>query len=75
MSDTVDHPSHYNALPVECIDVVEHMNFCLGNAIKYIWRAGLKPGTDKVTDIKKSIWYLQRELQRIESFEKGSVSE
>lgn len=75
MSDAVDHPSHYNALPVECIDVVEHMNFCLGNAIKYIWRAGLKPGADKTTDLEKARWYINRELQRIESFEKGSAIE
>lgn len=39
MSETVNHPKHYNAHPsgIECIAVVEHMNFCLGNAIKYIW--------------------------------------
>ena len=43
-SETVDHPAHYNAHPsgVECIDVVEHMGFNLGNAIKYIWRADEK---------------------------------
>lgn len=44
VSDTVNHPKHYNDHPsgVECIDIVEHYNFNLGNAIKYIWRAGLK---------------------------------
>lgn len=42
--DNVNQLSHYTSHPsgVECIDVTRHMNFCLGNAIKYIWRAGLK---------------------------------
>lgn len=68
MSDSVNHPGHYNnnRSGVECIDVVEHMGFNLGNAMKYIWRAGSKG--DTVEDLKKSIWYLQREIERIEKF-------
>jgi hypothetical protein len=60
----VDHPTHYNAHPsgVECIQVVEHFNFCLGNAIKYIWRADEK-GT-AIQDLEKAIWYLQYEIKR-----------
>jgi hypothetical protein len=44
MHDPVNNPAHYMAHPshVECIDITEHMNFCLGNAVKYIWRADLK---------------------------------
>ena len=44
MVDTVNYPPHYraHASGVECIQITEHMNFCLGNAIKYIWRAGVK---------------------------------
>lgn len=44
MSDPVNHPKHYNAHPsgVECVDVAEHYGFNVGNAIKYLWRAGLK---------------------------------
>lgn len=65
MAETVDHPDHYNQIPgIECIDVVEHMNFNRGNAVKYIWRAGLKG--DVVEDLEKAIWYLQREVQRIQ---------
>ncbi len=62
MSDPVDHPAHYNAHPsgVECIDVVEHMGFNLGNAIKYIWRADLKH--DALEDLRKAEWYLRREI-------------
>ena len=69
-TDSVDHPPHYNDLPndIECIDVIEHMNLCRGNAIKYIWRAGLKG--DVIEDLRKAIWYLNPEIQRIESFEK-----
>lgn len=66
--DTVNHPSHYTADPsgVECIEVVEHRNFCIGNAIKYLWRAGLKGGDAKqVEDLRKSIWYIEREIERL----------
>jgi hypothetical protein len=61
--DKVSHPKHYNAHPsgVECIQVTEHMNFNLGNAIKYIWRADLKNGLE---DLKKAEWYIRREIER-----------
>lgn len=66
MSEQVNHPDHYNQIAgIECIDVVEHFNFNLGNAIKYIWRAGLK-SPDALTDLKKAVWYVQRELERLE---------
>jgi hypothetical protein len=63
--DPVDHPAHYTSHPsgTECIEIVEHMNFNLGNAIKYIWRSGEKG--DTVNDLKKARWYVDRELQRI----------
>ena len=66
MSDPVNHPEHYTSHPsgVECIRVTEHMNFCIGNAVKYLWRAGLKG--DAVEDLKKACWYIEREIQRIE---------
>ena len=63
---TVNCPAHYTAHPsgVECITITEHFNFNLGNAIKYIWRAGLK--TDEpTTDLRKAAWYLQREIERL----------
>jgi hypothetical protein len=64
-ADPVNHPKHYNAHPsgVECITVVEHMNFNLGNAVKYIWRAGLKGGA--AIDLEKARWYIEREMARI----------
>lgn len=68
MSDSINHPPHYNKHPsgVECIDIVEHMNFCLGNAIKYIWRTGLKDSANQLEDLKKARWYVEREIQRLE---------
>lgn len=67
MNDLVDHPPHYNGHPsgVECIQVTEHMNFCLGNAIKYIWRCGDKG--DPVQDLKKARWYIDREIERLQN--------
>lgn len=62
--EEVEHPKHYQLGGIECIDVVENMSFNIGNAIKYLWRAGLKPGSDVVTDYNKAIWYIQREIQR-----------
>lgn len=65
--DVVNHPKHYTQHPsgVECIQITEHMNFCLGNALKYIWRAGLKVD-DPVQDLRKAVWYLNREIQKLE---------
>lgn len=58
-------PSHYRKHPsgIECIQITEHMNFNIGNATKYIWRAGLKG--DAVEDLQKAVWYLNREINRI----------
>lgn len=66
MSDPVNHPEHYTWHPsgVECITITEHMGFLLGNAVKYIWRADLKNGTE---DLKKAVWYLEREIAKRES--------
>jgi len=63
MSDPVN-PDHYrrHVSGVEAIDITEHINFCLGNAMKYIWRADLK--ANPIEDLKKAIWYLEREIQR-----------
>lgn len=64
----VNHPPHYNWHPtgIECIDIIEHFSFNVGNAIKYLWRADAKE--DWVADLQKAIWYVQRELDRAETF-------
>ena len=60
----VEHPSHYNEHPsgVECLDIIRHMNFNLGNVIKYVWRADLKE--DAIQDLEKAVFYLQDEIKR-----------
>jgi hypothetical protein len=64
--DPVARPRHYTSHPsgIECIQIAEHLNFCLGNAVKYIWRAGEKEGADDVEDLEKAQWYLGREIER-----------
>lgn len=64
--DPVEAPVHYRSHPsgVECIQITEHMGFCVGNAVKYLWRAGLK--ADALEDLKKARWYVDREIQRLE---------
>jgi len=71
MNDNVNHPKHYTNHPsgVECIEVTEHMNFCVGNAIKYLWRAGLKG--EQIEDLRKARWYIDREIARILNGEKN----
>jgi hypothetical protein len=62
--DPVNAPKHYRSHPsgIECIEVTEHYGFCIGNAIKYLWRAGLKG--DAIEDLKKSVWYIEREIEK-----------
>lgn len=62
--DPVEHPSHYTQHPsgIECIQITEHMEFNLGNALKYIWRCDLKK--DDIEDLKKARWYINRELSK-----------
>lgn len=57
-------PDHYKSHPsgIECIQVTEHMNFCLGNAVKYIWRADKKDNA--IQDLQKAAWYVNREIER-----------
>jgi hypothetical protein len=63
--EMVDHPAHYNRGKYEAIDIIEalEMNFNLGNAFKYLFRAGHKD--DIVQELKKARWYLDREIQRL----------
>lgn len=64
--DPVAAPLHYRSHPsgVECIDIVEPLGFNIGNAIKYLWRCGLKGS--EVEDLKKARWYVEREIARRE---------
>lgn len=79
-NDEVNSPRHYSWLKelcgIEPIDITRHMDFNLGNAIKYILRAGRKPIKSKdksdylagmLQDLKKAAWYINDEIKRIES--------
>lgn len=63
--DPINHPSHYTSHPsgIECIQITEHMDFLTGNAMKYLWRAGLKT-EDRTEDLKKAAWYIQRAIEK-----------
>jgi hypothetical protein len=64
--NAVFHPTHYNSHPsgIECIEIVRHMNFNLGNAMKYIWRADLKGTTTTIEDLEKAAFYIADEIVR-----------
>lgn len=65
MNDNVNHPKHYTSHPsgVECIEITEHMGFCIGNAIKYCFRSGNKVQSEELQDLQKGIWYAEREME------------
>ena len=65
MSDPIN-PAHYREHPagIECIEVTEHAGFNLGNAIKYIWRVQWGNKGNKIDDLHKALWYVNREIVR-----------
>lgn len=74
IQNNVDHPPHYISADakcshckttIECIDVVRHLPFNLGNAMKYIWRADYKG--NPVEDLMKALWYLDDEIKKREA--------
>ena len=76
MNDTVNHPSHYNDGKIEVIDFIEdkHLNFHRGNAVKYISRAGKKNPDKELEDLRKAVWYINREIEQLEC-ENGTEKE
>lgn len=73
INDPVHHPRHYtkHASGVECIDVVMHESFCVGNAMKYIWRHREKG--KPIEDLKKAIWYLNKQIELYEGTVDGGL--
>ena len=75
MNDNVNHPAHYTSHPsgVECITITRHYCFAIGNAIKYLWRAGLKQEegiTDRhkeIEDLRKAVWYINDRIKQLEN--------
>lgn len=72
--DQVNHPKHYTIHPsgIETIELTEHMNFCLGNVIKYVMRAPYKG--KQIQDLEKAAWYLNREINRLKAIDNGTDS-
>jgi len=65
----IDHPSYYGSdTTYETIKVIEawQLDFCLGNAVKYISRAGKKDPDKEIEDLQKAVWYIQRRIQQLE---------
>jgi translation initiation factor 2B subunit (eIF-2B alpha/beta/delta family) len=79
MEDNVNHPKWYTQHPsgIECIEITRHYCFSIGNAIKYLWRAGLKKemGLEDVEkekeDLKKAIWYIMDRIKQLENDKTG----
>ena len=66
--DQVNNPLHYTSDPsgIECIQITRHRNFNIGNAFKYLWRAGLKDEAKTIQDLEKAIFYIKDEINRLE---------
>lgn len=74
MGETVNHPPHYGGDTIyEAIKVIEAwgLGFCLGNAVKYVSRAGKKDPATTIEDLRKAAWYLSREISRLEKEGRG----
>lgn len=73
MNDIVNHPAHYTDGKIEVIEFIEDkgLNFHRGNAVKYISRAGKKDPAKEIEDLKKAVWYLNREIGRLEKKKQG----
>ena len=67
IDDEVNQPSHYTSHPsgIECIEITRHHDFAIGNAIKYLWRAGLKNSDNEVQDLEKAVWYIQDKIKQL----------
>lgn len=71
--DNVNHPKHYTSHPsgIECITITRHYCFAIGNAIKYLWRAGLKKDASledkqkEIEDLEKAIWYIKDRIKQL----------
>lgn len=68
INDIVNRPAHYTDGKIEVIEYIEDkkLGFCLGNAIKYISRAGKKDPTKEIEDLKKAKWYIERRIKELE---------
>ena len=72
-NDAVNHPSHYTDGEIEVITYIDDKNFnyCRGNAIKYISKAGKKNPEKEIEDLKKAEWYIHHEIERLQKLKEG----
>ena len=75
--DNINHPSYYADGKIEVIEFIEDKNFgyCLGNAIKYIARAGKKSKETEIHDLQKAVWYINRRIQELSEQQKPAHAE
>lgn len=69
IDDEVNHPGHYTTHPsgIECITITRHHDFAIGNAIKYLWRAGLKDSDNEIQDLEKAVWYINDKIEQLKN--------
>jgi len=76
--ELVNHPSHYNSGKIEAIEYIKDLgiaeDFCVGNAIKYIARAGRKDEKLNIQDLNKASWYINREIERLSNLSDNKIS-
>lgn len=72
-TDKVNHPRHYNLGKIECIEFIEDQghgkSFVIGNALKYLVRAGAKG--DEIEDLEKVLWYVRRRIEQVKAERSG----
>lgn len=76
-NDAVNHPSHYTDGKIEVITYIDDKNFnyCRGNAIKYISRAGKKNPEKEIEDLKKAEWYIHHEIERLQKIKAQKIKD
>lgn len=77
MIDNVNHPAHYTDGRIEVIEYIEDkkLGYCLGNAVKYISRAGKKDPAKEVEDLQKAEWYIRRRIQELMAEEEEQIDD
>lgn len=77
MIEKVNHPLHYRFLKPahEMADLTIEMPHALGSAMEYLWRAGKKPGADAIDDLRKAVWWIEREISELEDIEDADIDE
>lgn len=76
-NDAVNHPSHYTDGKIEVITYIDDKNFnyCRGNAIKYISRAGKKNPEKEIEDLEKAEWYIHHEIERLQKLKEQKIKD